>query len=108
MSQYVIDTDDPESEPTWTAYKTAQRDILSQVSVAYRAVSVALGMYAELGSRLIDGDLAAAAAYHQAATAGLLDSQTALLGHLQAALDIIEAMQAARPGLFPGVPEAAA
>jgi hypothetical protein len=106
MSQYIIDTNDPTTEQTFQAYKAAQRDVLSQVATAYQAVSVALSMYAALGTRLTGGDLAKVAGYHGDASKGLLDSETALIAHLRAALAYIDGMQTARPGLFPGVPVA--
>lgn len=104
MGKFVIDTEDPASEPTWQAYKQAQYNTRDQVGTAYRAVAAALTMYATLAKRLTDGDLAPVAEYHVAASAGLLKSETALIGHLQAAIALIDEMQAAKPELFPGVP----
>lgn len=108
MTTYVIDANDPQSEAVWLAYKEAQRAVRSQVGVAYRGVSVALRMYAELAAKLnVGGELEAVAAYHAARSAGLLVQEQELVGHLQAAMRIIEAMQASRPDeeLFPGVPK---
>ena len=104
MGKYVIDTDDPASEPIWQAYKQAQYNTRDQVGVAYRSVGAALAMYADLAKRLTEGNLAPAAEYHVAASAGLLKSEAALIGHLQAAISLIDEMQAEREGLFPGVP----
>lgn len=107
MSTYILDAADSTTEATWLAYKRAQTDVRDQVGVAYRAVSMALAMYGDLGGRLTKGDLAGVAEYHVAKSTGLLTQEQALIGHLQAAIGLIEDMQAKLPteSLFPNVPK---
>lgn len=105
--EYVIDPANLASESTWMAYKDQQNTIRGQVGVAYHAITVALGMYAQFAQRLgTGGDLAPVAEYHQVRSAGVLDAEAALLGHMQAAVAIVRAMQAGATEyeLFPGVP----
>jgi hypothetical protein len=88
-------------------YKDDQYAIRSQVGVAYRAITVALEMYARFAQRLAPGgDLNGVAEYHQARSAGVLDAEQALIGHMMAAVQIVRGMQTAVTDyeLFPGVP----
>lgn len=105
--EYVISPTDLATEAAWMAYKDQQLAVRSQVGVAYRSITVALGMYATFAQRLgPGGDLAAVAAYHQARSGDVLAAEQALIGHMQAAIAIVEAMQAGvtEYELFPGVP----
>lgn len=105
--EYIISPTDLSTEAAWMAYKDQQLTVRSQVAVAYRSITVALGMYATFARRLgPGGDLAAVAAYHQARSGDVLAAETALIGHMQAAIAIVEAMQAGvtEYELFPGVP----
>lgn len=107
--EYIIDPADATTENTWMAYKDQQLAIRSQVGVAYRSITVALRMYEQFAQRLADGgDLHAVAGYHLARSAGVLEAEQALIGHMQAALAIVEGMQAGvtEYELFPGVPRA--
>ncbi len=105
--EYIISPTDLSTESAWMAYKDQQLAVRSQVAVAYRSITVVLGMYATFARRLgPGGDLAAVAAYHQARSGDVLAAETALIGHMQAAIAIVEAMQAGvtEYELLPGVP----
>lgn len=107
-SEYVIS--DLATEAIWMAYKDQQHAVRSQVGVAYRSITVALEMYAAFAARLSEGgDLHSVAGYHMARSVGVMQAEQALIGHMMAAVAIVEAMQAGvtEYELFPGVPRVA-
>ncbi len=106
MSTYTIDAADSATEATWNAYKAAQHNLRDQVGVAYRAIDVALQMYAVLAARLGGGDLAAVAGYHLARAQAILTKEQELLALCAQVMATAQEMQRLSPedNLFPGVP----
>lgn len=104
-STYIIDPGDPATERTWTNYQREQYDVRALVATAHRAIDVALARYAYLADRLrTTGDLSAAADYHAARAQAVDGQQEARLIHLMRdALELIEQMEQATPGLWPGL-----
>ena len=107
MSTYTIDASDGATEATWNSYKAAQHALREQVGTAYRAVDVALTMYAVLAARLGEGgDLAGVAPYHMARASAILTKEQELLALCAQVLATAQEMQRLSPedNLFPGVP----
>ena len=107
MTTYTIDAADSTTEATWLAYKDAQQSLRDQVGTAYRAVSVALEMYAAMRTKLTppDGEFATVAPYHVARATAILTKEQELLGLCAEVLRTAEEMQYLSPeqNLFPGV-----
>lgn len=107
MSTYTIDASDSATEAVWNDYKAAQHSLREQVGVAYRAVDVALTMYAVLAARLSQGgDLSSVAGYHMARAQAILTKEQELLALCAQVLATAQEMQRLSPedNLFPGVP----
>lgn len=105
MAQFVIEAENQATEDVWAAYKQAQYMTRGQVGVVYGAAVEALAKFASLTGRLeADGDLEPLAEFHAAKAAGLAGAEDDLRELIEALVAQIAGMQAALPGLFPGVP----
>lgn len=105
MAEFAIDSQDGATEVAFLEYKAAQYGLRQRVAGCYEAVAGTLALYAAFEARLADdGDLAALAEYHAAVAAPLAGAETVLRETMAGLVGVIGQMQAAVPGLFPGVP----
>jgi len=103
MAEYSIISSDDATEIAFLEYKAAQYAIRQRVGGLYDAAKNTLTMYDHFQERIGEGgDLATLAEYHGAKATGL--AEATLQGAIQGLVDLVAQMQAASPGLFPGVP----
>lgn len=105
MAEYRIDAGNDAAEVAFLAYKAAQHGLRQRVAGLYDAAAGTLALYAAFEGRLADGgDLAGLAEYHAAKAAGLAGAENDLRELIEALVAQVAGMQAAVPGLFPGMP----
>ena len=107
MAEFAIDSGDGTTEVVFLAYKAAQDGLRQRVAGCYDAVAGTLALYAAFEARMGEGgDLAAVADYHEAVMTPLAGAEAMLRDTMAGLGGVISQMQAAVPGLFPGVPSA--
>ena len=105
MAEYSIISSEDTTELRFLEYKQAQYAIRQRVGGLYDAAKGTLTMYADFQERIGEGgDLATLAEYHEAKAAGLAGAEATLKKTIQGLVNLVTQMQAASPGLFPGVP----
>lgn len=103
---YVITTNDGETESIFLAYKEEQRRLRAHVSMQWQQAAVTLAAYDVFAKKLATGgEFEAVAGYHITVAGQLAGAEQLLLAKIADVKALIEQMQAAAPGdLFPGVP----
>ena len=104
---YVIITNDGETESVFLVYKEEQRRLRAHVSMQWQQAAATLDAYDAFAEKLADGgELEAVAEYHTAVAGQLAGAEQLLLAKIADVKALIEQINAAAPGvLFYGVPK---
>lgn len=105
MAQYVVDSEDQASETLLANYRDERIGAQTTAGQMYQAIVRAEAAYVEFDALLAEGEaLADLAEYHTAKQAPLSASIADLRAKMAAVTLLMEQMEAAVPGLFPGGP----
>lgn len=100
---YQIDAGDRATEDLFLAYKAEQLAIRESMGRLWQAARGTIARYDALDMRLAEGDLLPLVSYHTAKASQLVGAELALCEKIVELMAMIEGVETAVPGLFPGV-----
>lgn len=104
MAQYIVDSDDQTTETLLARYREERIGAQSVAGQMYQAINRAEGAYVAFDELIGEGGaLADLAEYHGAKVAPLAASIVTLRAKMAEVVGLMEQMETAVPGLFPGV-----
>ncbi len=104
MAQYIVDSNDQSSESLLVAYQNERVGTQRQVAQVHSAIVQGLAAESRFDEMLAEGGaLDGMAEYHAAKIAPLAASLDNLRAAMAGVRDAMEQLEAAVPGLFPGV-----
>jgi hypothetical protein len=100
---YEINASDATTEDLFLAYKAQQLVVRESIGWLWQAGRATIARYDALGMQLAGGDLLPLVSYHTAKTSQLAGAEQALYEKIVELMTMIEGVETAVPGLFPGV-----